>query len=144
MPSIKKIKLSTPSPTPASPVPCAQFDSVDQTARKVSASSTDMTLPESSGNRVLLPSRPPLTSECYKLMSSTSCSSSSDPSTSSTLLSIPSPTTLPLKENPLHLFSTDQLEEIAKYYGMQFVQKNTRPNSSKPCKSCIYVLTHIR
>jgi hypothetical protein len=141
MPSAKKIKLSTPSPTPASPVPCAQFDSVDQTARKVSGSSSDMTLPESSGNLVLHPSRPPLTSECFKQKFSTS--SSSDPSTSSTLLSIPSPPTLPLKENPLHAFSSDQLEEIARHYGMQFVPKHPRISSSKPCKSCIYVLTHI-
>ena len=120
MPSAKKIKLSTPSPTPASPVPCAQFDADDQRARKLSGSS-----------------------ECYKLKSSTSCSSSSDPSTSSTLLSIPSPPTLPLKENPLHAFSSDQLEEIARHYGMQFVPKHPRISSSKPCKSCIYVLTHI-
>ena len=141
MPSIKKIKLSTPSPTPASPVPCAQFDADDQRARKLSGSSSDMTLPESSGNRVLLPSRPPLTSECFKPKFSTS--SSSDPSTSSTLLSIPSPPTLPLNENPLHAFSSDQLEEIARHYGMPFVQKNPRSSSLKPCKSRIYVLIHI-
>jgi hypothetical protein len=146
-PSAKKRKIPPTIPL-FSPVPCAQSDVGDQPAKKLSGSSSDRTFSESSGNLAPLSSLPHLTSERFRINSS-----SSDPSTYSTsLLPLPPPLHLPLKDaledltlkhDPLEHLSHEQLTEIGRRYGMMFTSKSNQFNSTMiPCKECIYFLIH--